>query len=112
MAVSPQIPERLVDIKRRHGFEFSVVSDPGNALGRHFGTLYEYDEASKASAKASVSFIGETTGTGTWELPMPTVVVIDGQGVVAFASPRLAGAHGSGRHPGRRKLIPAAIAAE
>jgi peroxiredoxin len=25
------------------------------------------------------------TGTGTWELPQPTVVVIDAAGVVAFA---------------------------
>ena len=30
-------------------------------------------------------FIGDTTGTGTWELPQPTVVIIDRDGVVAFA---------------------------
>jgi len=85
VAVSPQVPERLVEIKRRHGFEFQVASDLGNALGRHFGILYEADAASKAAAMAKGSFIGDTTGTGTWELPQPTVVILDRDGVVAFA---------------------------
>jgi peroxiredoxin len=83
-AVSPQVPERLVEIKRRHGLEFNVASDL-NTLGEHFGILYEFDEASKAAARARGGFIGETTGTGDWRLPMPTVVVIDQAGVVAFA---------------------------
>ena len=84
VAVSPQVPERLAEIKRKHGLEFQVASDH-NRLGRAFGVLYEFDEASKAAAKARGGFIGDTTGTGTWELPMPTVVVIDQGGKVAFA---------------------------
>jgi peroxiredoxin len=84
VAVSPQIPERLVEIKRRHGLEFQVASDL-NRLGGALGVLYECDEPSKAAAKARGAFIGDTTGTGTWELPMPTVVVIDQAGKVVFA---------------------------
>ncbi|HEX7760538.1 MAG TPA: peroxiredoxin-like family protein [Caulobacteraceae bacterium] len=84
-AISPQVPERLVEIKRKHELPFNVAADLDNALGRHFGVLYEFDEASKASARAKGSFIGDTTGTGTWELPQPTVVVIDRQGRVTFA---------------------------
>jgi peroxiredoxin len=84
-AVSPQVPDRLVAIKRRHGLTFNVASDPGNALGRRFGVLYEFDDASKASANARGAFIGDVTGTGTWELPMPTVVVFDRTGKVSFA---------------------------
>ena len=87
-AVSPQIPERLVEIKRRHGLEFNVATDRDNALGRRFGVLYEPDEASKAAARAKGTFIGDATGTGTWELPMPTVVVIDPQRTVRFVSVR------------------------
>jgi len=84
VAVSPQIPERLVEIKRKHGLEFQVASDL-NRLGGALGVLYEFDEASKAAATARGGFIGDTTGTGTWELPMPTVVVIDEAGKVVFA---------------------------
>ena len=85
VAVSPQVPELLIEIKRRHGFEFAVASDLGNALGRSFGILYTFDEASQASARAKGAFIGDVTGTGTWELPMPTIVVIDQDRHVRFA---------------------------
>jgi len=84
-AISPQVPERLVEIKRKHDLPFNVASDLGNALGRRFGVLYEFDEGSKASARAKGAFIGDTTGTGTWELPMPTVVAVGQDGRVVFA---------------------------
>jgi peroxiredoxin len=77
-----------VEIKRKHDLDFHVATDPDAALARHFGILYEYDEPSKAAALSKGSFIGDTTGTGTWELPQPTVAVIDRNGVVAFADVR------------------------
>ena len=84
VAISPQVPERLRAIKERHKLEFSVASDLNNALGREFGILYTFDEASQKSSIASGKTIGETTGTGTWELPQPTAVVIGSGGVVRF----------------------------
>jgi peroxiredoxin len=86
-AISPQVPDRLVEIKRRHDLPFNVASD-GNALGKAFGVLYEFDDASKAAARAKGSFIGDTTGTGDWLLPMPTVVVVDREGKAAFVDVR------------------------
>ncbi|MGR4865920.1 peroxiredoxin-like family protein [Caulobacter sp. LARHSG274] len=85
VAVSPQIPERLGEIRVRHALSFKVVTDPGNALGRRFGILYTADEASQAAQRAKGGSIGETTGTGTWELPQPAVVVIGRDQVVKFA---------------------------
>jgi peroxiredoxin len=85
VAVSPQIPERLVEIKRRHGFGFPVASDLDNALSRKLGILYTFDEASQAAMRAKGSSIGEVTGTGTWELPMPTILVISQDRRVRFA---------------------------
>ena len=83
IAVSPQDPVRLKDIKDRQHLDFLVASD-GNALGRSLGILYTFDEASKAAGLAKGNFIGDVTGTGTWELPMPSVVVVDQQRVVRF----------------------------
>ena len=83
VAVSPQVPELLVEIKRRHSLDFEVASD-ANELGRRFGILYEPDEASKAASKAKGAFIGDTTGLGTWELPQPAVIVIGQDKVVRF----------------------------
>lgn len=84
VAVSPQVPERLVEIRGRHNLTFKVAADIGNALGRQFGILYTADEASQAAQRAQGGFIGDTTGTGTWELPQPAVVVIDHERVVRF----------------------------
>jgi peroxiredoxin len=85
VAVSPQVPERLVEIKRRHGLDFRVATDRDNALGRRFGILYTANAASRAGG----TFIGEVTGTGTWELPQPAVVVIgrDQRAVFVDVSP-------------------------
>jgi peroxiredoxin len=85
VAVSPQVPERLGEIRARHDLSFKVASDRDNALGRRLGILYTADEASRAAQRAKGAFIGDTTGTGTWELPQPTVVVIGRDHVVRSA---------------------------
>jgi len=85
VAISPQVPERLKAIKERHSLQFRVASDLNNDLSREFGILYTFDEASQQSSLASGKSIGEVTGTGTWELPQPTAVVIGQNGVVRFA---------------------------
>lgn len=85
VAISPQVPERLVEIKLRHQLQLQVASDRDNALGRRLGILYSFDEASRQAALSKGGGgIGEVTGTGTWELPQPTLIVLDRDGRVAF----------------------------
>lgn len=85
VGVSPQIPEKLRDIKDRHRLDILIATDADNSLGRRFGILYSFDEASRRLSIESGSPIGEVTGTGTWELPMPAAIVIDQAGSVRFA---------------------------
>jgi peroxiredoxin len=85
VAISPQVPDQLVAIKDRFGFGFPVASDTDNGLARRFGITFTASAASRAHARAKGSDLGETLGTGRWELPMPTVVVIDQNRVVRFA---------------------------
>jgi peroxiredoxin len=85
LALSPQIPERLKAIKDKHRLDFSVATDRDNTLARAFGLVFEPDAESKAASLAQGGFIGDVTGTGTWELPMPAVVVIGQDRVVRFA---------------------------
>ncbi|MBX8528678.1 AhpC/TSA family protein [Pseudomonas cichorii] len=85
VAVSPQVPERLVEIKDKHQLSLQVASDKDNQLGQRFGILYSFDEASRQASLAKGLGIGEITGTGTWELPQPTVVVIGRDRRVHFA---------------------------
>lgn len=85
VAISPQVPEKLKEIKERHRLDFVVATDFGNELGYKFGIVFTADEASQKLALAKGNNMGETIGTGTWDLPMPAVVVIDQDHVVRFA---------------------------
>ena len=84
VAVSPQRPDLLSEIRTRHRMSFSVASDPSNVLARRWGLTYEFNEASKRDAIANGRPIGKVTGTGTWELPMPTILLIDQNRLVRF----------------------------
>lgn len=85
VGVSPQVPEKLAAIKRKHDLSFRITTDRDHALARKFGIVYSFDDASRAAATAKGNPIGAVTGTGTWELPQPAVVVIGQDGVVHFA---------------------------
>jgi peroxiredoxin len=85
VAISPQVPDKLLAIKDRFGFGFPVASDTDNGLARRFGITFTASAASRAHARARGSDLGEALGTGRWELPMPTVVVVDQNRVVRFA---------------------------
>jgi peroxiredoxin len=85
VAVSPQVPERLVEIADRHALPFSVATDRENALARRLGVAFESNEASKRQALSNGADLAAILGTGAWELPMPAVIVLDRGRVVQFA---------------------------
>jgi peroxiredoxin len=85
VAISPQVPDRLAAIKDRFGFGFPVASDPGYALTRRLGITFTASAAARAHARAKGGDMGEMLGTGQWELPMPTIVVVGPDRVVRFA---------------------------
>ncbi|MET0384751.1 MAG: peroxiredoxin-like family protein [Polyangiales bacterium] len=74
VAISPQIPGSLINVKQRHGFTFQVASDPGARLGRRFGLTFTSEGETKP----------ETIAQGLAEMTHPAVVVIDTQHTVRF----------------------------
>lgn len=85
VAISPQEPDRLREIKTRHALPFLVATDRGNALARRLGITFLPTAEAQANAEAKGVNISEITGTGTWELPMPAVFVIGQNGILRFA---------------------------
>jgi peroxiredoxin len=81
IAVSPQIPEKLGAIVTEHALGFRVASD--NGLARRIGIVFQ---PATILAIPPADWIGATTGTGTWELPMPTVLIIDKYRTVRFVA--------------------------
>lgn len=76
VAVSPQVPERLAEIKRRHDLSYFVAADV-----RH--TLIDAFNLGFAEPGADVIL-----GARYSVLPFPAVVVADRAGVVRFADVR------------------------
>jgi peroxiredoxin len=73
IAVSAQVPDRLVAIKRRHDLGFAVAADPGHALIEAFGIGFDSPGAA------------DLLGTEKSVFPYPGVVVVDRDRVVRFA---------------------------
>ena len=74
VAISPQIPEALINVRKRHDFKFHVASDSGAQLGRRFGLTFKSEGEPKP----------ESVAQGLAELTHPAIVVIDANHVVRF----------------------------
>ncbi len=74
VAISPQIPEALINVRKRHNLAFNVASDTGAQLGRRFGLTFKSEGAPKP----------ESIARGIGELTHPAVVVVDKNHVVRF----------------------------
>jgi peroxiredoxin len=74
VAISPQIPGSLINVKNRHNFTFHVASDPGARLGRRFGLTFKSEGEPKP----------ESIADGLAEMTHPAVVVIDTNHKVRF----------------------------
>jgi len=73
VALSPQRPDLLRAIKERHPLNFKVATDPEGAFAHHLGISFVPDDRPAPPPKG---WIGEVTGTGSWELPQPTVLIV------------------------------------
>ncbi|MDQ0836241.1 peroxiredoxin [Sphingomonas faeni] len=82
VAISPQISSKLSKMQQRHALDFTIATDRDNHLASQLGTTFE---ANPAIRQAASTHLREVTGTGTWELPFPTTLVVDETGVVAWS---------------------------
>ncbi|WP_242126306.1 peroxiredoxin-like family protein [Sphingobium sp. Sx8-8] len=78
VALSPQLPHLLRDIKQRHDLPFSVANDADNQLAHLLNIAFQPDDR---PSPPPPGWIGEVTGTGSWELPQPALLLL-GQGRV------------------------------
>lgn len=81
IAVSPQVPERLIEIRTRHGLSFTVASDTDNRFAQALGITFE---PSEQPSPPPAGWIGEVTGTQTWTLPQPAVILVGKDRIVRF----------------------------
>ncbi|NML87904.1 AhpC/TSA family protein [Sphingobium sp. TB-6] len=81
VALSPQPPLLLREIKARHDLPFHVATDADNGLARLLHISFQPDH--RPSPPPS-GWIGEVTGTGSWELPQPAFLLVGAGRVVRW----------------------------
>lgn len=85
IAISPQKPDGSLSTAEANALTFDVVSDPGNQIASALGIVTAPSEASRSATKQLGIDLLEANADGGYELPMPTVLVVDSEGVIAWS---------------------------
>ncbi len=84
VAISPQKPDGSLSTQERNELTFTVLSDPGNQIAAGLGVLTApSDDAREAQRTLGLDLPG-ANADGTHNLAMPTVVIVDGAGIIRW----------------------------
>jgi len=84
VAISPQKPDGSLSMQEKNELSFTVLSDPGNQLATALGVLTAPSEDGHAAQRALGFEVAEANADGTDGVPMPTVVIVDGAGIIRW----------------------------
>lgn len=84
VAISPQVPGPLGEIRSRHDLSFTVASDPDNRFSRYLGITYAPNATTRAYLERKGLDLSAVIGTSNDELPQATTIVIDRDRTVRF----------------------------
>jgi peroxiredoxin len=88
IAISPQKPDGSLSMQETNDLGFAVLSDSGNQLASALGVLTEPLAASREAQGKLGLDLTEVNADGTAALPMPTVALVDGNGVLRWLDVR------------------------
>ena len=84
LAISPQKPDGSLSTREKNELSFTVLSDPGNQIAAALGVLTAPIEDARAAQRTLGLDLSEANADGTHGLPMPTVVIVDGAGIIRW----------------------------
>jgi peroxiredoxin len=84
VAISPQTPGQSLSTAEKAALDFEVLSDPGSQLARRIGIAFEQAEEVLAAQRKLGLDLAEVNEEGSRQLPMPTVLIVDGDCTVQF----------------------------
>ncbi len=84
IAISPQLPNFLQDLKRTSKLDYDILHDAGNAVAERFGVAMRLpDDLIEVYRKINVD-LEKFNGDQAWTLPIPTRLLLDKAGTVRF----------------------------
>ena len=84
VAISPQKPDGSQTMQQTHDLTFAVLSDPGNRIAAALGILTAPTPEVRATQTALGLDLTDANADGTTDLPMPTTVLVDGEGTIRW----------------------------
>ena len=84
VAVSPQKPDGSLTMQEAHDLTYAVLSDPGNQIATALGILTGPSTDVRAAQSSLGLDLTTVNADGTTGLPMPTVVLVDAEGVIRW----------------------------
>ena len=85
VAISGEPPDRTAAVARKTEATFTVLSDPGYAVSRQFGIVYEVPTGVTEAMKGRGLDLKGYYGTGKAELPLSATYVVAQDGTIAYA---------------------------
>ena len=85
MAVSPDLPENLRATIEKHALTFELLSDADMDAARELGVAFQLDAATLEAYRGYGIDLEAASGRDHHLLPLPTVLVLDADGVIRFA---------------------------
>jgi peroxiredoxin len=85
VAISPQSPEKSLRTKEKAELAFTVLSDAGAETARGLGIAFEPADDVLAAQRELGLDLSRFNASGTTDLPMPTVLIVDSERTVRFA---------------------------
>ena len=84
MALTPDRPEELPKTVEKNELGYRLLSDATMAASRAFGIAFTLDEKTREQYKGYGIDLEKASGESHWQLPVPSVFVLDAEGVVQF----------------------------
>ncbi|MEL0081831.1 MAG: peroxiredoxin-like family protein, partial [Gammaproteobacteria bacterium] len=84
IAITPDPPGALRGVTNKHQLKYRLLSDSDMAAGEAFGVAYKLDEKTIARYKKYEIYMSNSAGEARYQLPVPAIFLINGEGVVEF----------------------------
>jgi len=82
VGISPELPNNTLSFVEKKELKFPVLSDVGNDLARKLGLVWKMPEYMRPIFQRFGFDLERSNGDDTFELPVPTNILVDGKGVV------------------------------
>ncbi len=85
IAISPQLPDAVLNDMEKQQLAFDVLSDVGNKLAKQVGLVFALDKALQAVYQDFGFGLPSFNGDDSWTLPLPATYVVNPDGLITYA---------------------------